>query len=185
MGDPSISACTWMATLAVEVSFLLFLLRTSVCVNSPVSSEALTYTSLAAGVLIGHERTVTHPFVAEVCLISASSDEEYANFADGCPADDVAPSPFRAPAAPRFCPSGLSVLADFPQAPRTSREQNAPKTLARRRSDCEEPEPTMRSRSCVTSSKLFMVSPLRSSTAGALSERCATRKRSLPSHGSP
>src|SRR5256885_1916574 len=105
MGDPSTSACTWMATLAVGVSFLLFLLRTSVCVNSPVSSEALTYTSLAAGVLIGHERTVTQPFVAEVCLISASSDEEYANFADGCPADEVAPSPLAAPT----CGSGPTV----------------------------------------------------------------------------
>jgi len=35
MGWPSIRAWTWMATLAGEVSFLLFLLETRVCVYRP------------------------------------------------------------------------------------------------------------------------------------------------------
>src|SRR2546426_791770 len=40
MGWPSMRAWTWMATLAVEVSFLLFLLETRVCVYRPASSDA-------------------------------------------------------------------------------------------------------------------------------------------------
>src|SRR5499427_3418271 len=83
IGAPSISDCTWIATLAVDVSFLLFLLRTSVWVNSPDSRDALTYTSLASGVLMGVERIVTQPFVPDVCLIRARLDEENANFAEG------------------------------------------------------------------------------------------------------
>src|SRR5437867_12593423 len=79
MGWPSIRAWTWMATLAVEVSFLLFLLLTSVCVYRPASSDALTYSSLLAGVLMGAARIVTHPLVPEVCLIKSSSDVENAS----------------------------------------------------------------------------------------------------------
>src|SRR5262245_43722902 len=104
-----------MPTLAVEVSFLLFLLRTSVCVNRPVSSDPLTYISFAAGVLSWHERTVTQPLVDDVCLINAMSDEEYANFADGVPANEVAPSPTLAFAPAPTCGSGPTVCVDFPQ----------------------------------------------------------------------
>src|SRR5262245_17421185 len=71
IGVPSINVCTCMATLAVDVSFLLFLDLTSVCVNKPASSDALTDTSLDAGVLIGAERIVTQPSVPDVCLIRA------------------------------------------------------------------------------------------------------------------
>src|SRR5439155_9318677 len=86
MGWPSMRAWTWMATLAVEVSFLLFLLLTSVCVYRPASRDALTYSSLLAGVLMGAASIVTHPFVPEVCLIKFNSDVENANCAPGCPA---------------------------------------------------------------------------------------------------
>src|SRR5438128_2293294 len=71
MGWPSIRAWTWMATLAVEVSFLLFLLLTSVCVYRPASSDALTYISLFSGVLMGAASIVTHPFVPRVRLRAA------------------------------------------------------------------------------------------------------------------
>src|SRR5262245_50016679 len=78
-------AWTWMATLAVEVSFLPFRLDTSVCVKRPHSSEAFTYSSLLAGVLIGAARIVTHPFVPLVCLIRSRLDVENANCAAGSP----------------------------------------------------------------------------------------------------
>src|SRR5262249_56781294 len=72
-------------------SFLLCLDLTSVCVNKPASSDALTDTSLDAGVLIGAERIVTQPSVPDVCLIRARLDVENANFADGSPAAGSAP----------------------------------------------------------------------------------------------
>jgi hypothetical protein len=72
-----------MATLAVEVSFFLFLLETRVCVYSPASREALTYSSLLAGVLMGAARIVTHPFVPDVWVIRSRSDVENANCAEG------------------------------------------------------------------------------------------------------
>src|SRR5262245_11647952 len=80
-GWPSTSAWTWMATLAVEVSFLLFLLETLVCVKSPASREALMSSSLLAGVLTGAESIVTHPLVDDVCCTRVRSDVENANCA--------------------------------------------------------------------------------------------------------
>src|SRR5262249_48188727 len=83
IGCPSRRAWTWMATLAVETSFLLFRLETSVCVNRPASTDALTYSSLLAGVLTGEARIVTQSPVPLVCLIKAKFDVENANLADG------------------------------------------------------------------------------------------------------
>src|SRR5262245_43741703 len=145
-----------MPTLAVEVSFLLFLLRTSVCVNRPVSSDPLTYISFAAGVLSWQERTVTQPFVDDVCLINAMSDEEYANFADGVPANEVAPSPTLAFAPAPTCGSGPTVCVDWPQDPRTTVAQRAVSTPKRRRSERKEAEPRTTLRRCVKSSNPFI-----------------------------
>src|SRR5437867_4046200 len=78
-------AWTWMAELAVEVSFFRFLLLTSVCVYRPASRDALTYSSLLEGVLMGAARIVTHPLVPVVSLIRANSDVVKANCAEGCP----------------------------------------------------------------------------------------------------
>src|SRR5437867_1368563 len=78
-------AWTWMAELAVEVSFFRFLLLTSVCVYRPASRDALTYSSLLAGVLMGAARIVTHPLVPVVSLIKSKLEVENANFADGWP----------------------------------------------------------------------------------------------------
>src|SRR2546426_251729 len=78
-------AWTWMAPLAVGVSFWLFLLGPRVGVYGRPSSGALTYSSLLEGVLMGAARIVTHPVVPVVHLIRSNSDGEKANCADGCP----------------------------------------------------------------------------------------------------
>src|SRR5215831_14326017 len=152
MGVPSISACTWIATLAVDVSFLLFLLFTNVCVNRPASIDALTNTSLAAGVLIGAERIVTQPFVPDVCLISARLDAENANFADGCPADG-APTSLLLALAPA---SGLIACVDFPQEASASTiaetGPSAPGIHANRQT---EPAMGLRARPSRTRSRIF------------------------------
>jgi hypothetical protein len=94
----------------------LFLLRTSVCVNNPASSDALTNSSFAAGILIGAERIVTQPLVPLVVLIRSRSDVENANFADGWPPVGVAGSL----ALSLTLTSGFIVCVLFPHDPSVS-----------------------------------------------------------------
>ena len=57
---PSTSACTWMLTVAVEVSFCIPLLLTTVSVKRPASIEPLMNMSLFWDVLMIPDKTVTH-----------------------------------------------------------------------------------------------------------------------------
>src|SRR5262245_898858 len=111
----------------------MFLLRTSVCVYRPASTDALTYISLLEGVFIVPERIVSQPFVLAVCLHRTSSDVANPNFDDGVPPVGVASltasleAPLFTLAAPSAFGSGLVTFADFPQEPSTSAIDSAPR----------------------------------------------------------
>src|SRR5256885_16834330 len=75
-----------MLTVAVDVSFLLPLLWTSVCVNRPTSSEPLMNRSLFWGILRMPDNTVTQSLVPVVCGIRTRSEVWNVAFDEGTPA---------------------------------------------------------------------------------------------------
>src|SRR5262245_30275722 len=153
MATPSMSARTWMATLAVEVSFTLPLLLTSVCVNRPASSDALTYSSLLEGVFIFPERIVTQSLVLAVCSIDARLDVENANCAAGWPFVCSA-TPFTS----AFM-SGPMVCVDFPHDASTTSARSGIRDAGCDRCRTEEPEQMRWMRP--TNSDACMTLPLR------------------------